>query len=183
MAAKEKPKPLSPKQRAFVEAYLKCWNASEAARQAGYKGQANVVGPRLLANVSIAAAIEARLAELKMGSDEVLVRLAEQARFDPLRFVTFSETGLARIDLVALREAGLGALVKKIGYDKWGNQVVEFHDAQAAQRLIGQHHKLFTQRHEVELPQLAPLPDVLKDLIGQVYGAANNENGGDNPAS
>jgi phage terminase small subunit len=146
----DKSKPLSRKQRVFVEEYLKCWNASEAARRAGYKGKANVVGPRLLANVSIQAAIEARINELQMGADEVLVRLAEQARFDPLQFVTIDpeHTDKVYVDLAALKKAGLGAIVKKIAYDKFGNLVVEFHDSQAAQRLIGQHHRLFAMRNE-----------------------------------
>lgn len=142
-----KPKRLNRKQQVFVEEYLKCWNASEAARRAGYKGKANVVGPRLLANVSIQAAIEARLDELKMGADEVLIRLAEQARFDPLKFATINEDKVY-IDLAELKRAGLGSIVKKIAYDKFGNLVVEFHDAQAAQRLIGQHHRLFATRNE-----------------------------------
>jgi hypothetical protein len=145
----DKPKPLSRKQRVFVEEYLKCWNATEAARRAGYK-HPNVQGPRLLVNVSIQQAIETRLSELKMGADEVLIRLAEQARFDPLEFVTLSEEHPEKVyvDLAALKKAGLGSIVKKIAYDKFGNLVVEFHDAQAAQRLIGQHHRLFAMRNE-----------------------------------
>jgi phage terminase small subunit len=71
---------LSNKQQAFVSEYLTCWNASEAARRAGYNGQANVVGPRLLSNVSIKAEIDQRLEEMKMSADEVLVRLAKMAR-------------------------------------------------------------------------------------------------------
>jgi phage terminase small subunit len=69
------------KQRAFVEEYLSIWNATEAARRAGYK-HAHVQGPRLLANVSIKAAVQTRLEEKAMGADEVLTRLAEQARAD-----------------------------------------------------------------------------------------------------
>jgi phage terminase small subunit len=178
MSKPKKAAGLSAKQRAFVEAYFQTgehgrWNATEAARIAGY-AHPNKQGPRLLVNVGIKAAIERRLAEMKMDADEVLIRLAETARFDPLQFMEVNETDageqLVYIDLVAIKKAGLGSVVKKISYDKYGRMVVEFHDSQAAQRLIGQHHKLFTQRHEVESPQLAPLPDILKDLIGKVYG-------------
>lgn len=145
----DKPKSLSRKQRVFVEEYLKCWNATEAARRAGYK-HPNVQGPRLLVNVSIQQAIESRLSELKMGADEVLIRLAEQARFDPLQFVAIDQEHPEKVyvDLAKLKRAGMGAIVKKIAYDKFGNLVVEFHDAQAAQRLIGQHHRLFAMRNE-----------------------------------
>lgn len=48
---------LNARQQKFVETYAACGNASEAARQAGYKTRPNVAGPRLLANAGIAAAI------------------------------------------------------------------------------------------------------------------------------
>jgi len=43
--------------RIFIQEYCQTFNASEAARRAGYRSKANVVGPRLLANVSIRAEI------------------------------------------------------------------------------------------------------------------------------
>lgn len=75
-----KPRPLSPKQRIFIDEYLKCFNASEAARRAGYTGDANTVGPRMLANVGIKAIVDARIAESQMSADEALKLLAEQGR-------------------------------------------------------------------------------------------------------
>lgn len=71
---------LNNRQQVFVSEYVKCWNASEAARRAGYNGKSNVVGPRLLADVSISEAVQARIDEIKMSADEVLVRLANMAR-------------------------------------------------------------------------------------------------------
>ena len=72
---------LTVKQRAFVTAYLASFNASEAARQAGYSQKnANVSGPRLLSHVGIQAAIKAALAERSMTADEVLARKTEAAR-------------------------------------------------------------------------------------------------------
>lgn len=59
MAAK-----LTPRQRAFVEAYLVSLNAADAARQAGYSPKtANREGSRLLSNVDVQAAIAAAQAE------------------------------------------------------------------------------------------------------------------------
>lgn len=57
---------LSPKQQVFVSAYIgeANRNATEAARIAGY-AHAHVQGPRLLAKVSVQAAIDAHLAEIK----------------------------------------------------------------------------------------------------------------------
>ena len=71
---------LTDRQRVFVEEYLTCWNASESARRAGYRGRANTVGPRLLANVGIQKYVEKRLSEKAMKADEVLARLADEAR-------------------------------------------------------------------------------------------------------
>jgi hypothetical protein len=142
---------MSNKQAAFVEFYLQYWNATKAAELAGY-AHPRQAGSRLLSNVDIRAAIKVRLEEITLSADEVLVRLAEQARFDPLRFVDTGKSDevkidLVKIDLVKIREAGLGSCVKKIAYDRHGYLVVEFHDSQAALRLIGQHRGLFANRN------------------------------------
>lgn len=79
---------LTRKQEAFVLTYLACWNATEAARQAGYAFP-NVEGPKNLVNPSIVARIQERLTELKMDADEVLERLAAHARGSLADVVTF----------------------------------------------------------------------------------------------
>lgn len=58
-----KQRPLTPRQQRFVEEYMVDLNASAAARRAGYTGEPNTIGPRLLANVSVAAAISAAKAQ------------------------------------------------------------------------------------------------------------------------
>jgi len=68
------------RQKIFVDEYLKCFNASEAARRAGYTGDPNTIGPRMLANVGIKAIVDARIAESQMSADEALKLLAEQGR-------------------------------------------------------------------------------------------------------
>ncbi len=73
---------LTRKQEIFVLEYLNCWNASEAARRAGYKGQPSSVGSQLLANISIAAEVERQIAERQIKPPEVLTRLTEHARAD-----------------------------------------------------------------------------------------------------
>lgn len=75
-------KKLTRRQKVFVEYYLQTWNASESARLAGYKGQSNVIGPRLLADVSIKALIDRRTDEIAMSTNEILLGLSEQARSD-----------------------------------------------------------------------------------------------------
>lgn len=81
--AKAEPEPsLSAKQRTFVEAYLRTKNASEAARQAGYK-HPGVEGHRLLRNAKIIPHIAAAQVEAtertKIDLDYVLRRLAVEA--------------------------------------------------------------------------------------------------------
>ncbi len=48
---------LTERQRRFVETYAATGNASESARIAGYRGAANRIGPRLLANVGMQSAL------------------------------------------------------------------------------------------------------------------------------
>lgn len=77
---------LNHKQRTFVAEYLIDLNASAAARRAGYKGDANTIGPRLLANVGIRteieAAMKAREERTHITQDRVLQELARIAFFD-----------------------------------------------------------------------------------------------------
>lgn len=73
---------LSPKQAAFVQEYLKDLNATKAATRAGYSPKtANEQGARLLANVSVQAAVAAALEERKkrtgLSQDYVIENLTE----------------------------------------------------------------------------------------------------------
>lgn len=145
---------LTNRQRVFVEHYLTCWNATEAARQAGYSARtANQQGPRLLVNVGIQAAIKARLAELQAGADEVLQRLTDHARGSIEPFLN-EGNGL---DLALARERKQLHLVHKLKQsttvDTEGRVTrkveLELYDAQAALVQLGRHHKLFVDRQEV----------------------------------
>lgn len=131
---------LSNKQRVFVEEYLKTWNATEAARRAGYSVKtARSIGAENLTKPDIASEIQQRIAERTMGADEVLVRLSEQARAEYSQY--FMPNGT--VDLAKLIADGKAHLIKKVKETQWGLQV-EFYDAHAAKELIGKHHKLFT---------------------------------------
>jgi hypothetical protein len=67
-------------QRRFVDRYSETFNATRSAEDAGYsKKTAASQGSRLLRNVKIRAAIERRLAEVAMSSNEALVRLKKLA--------------------------------------------------------------------------------------------------------
>ena len=80
---------LTPRQQAFVEHYVECLNASEAARRAGYSEKtAGQIGDDLLKKVQIAEAIakarQERSERTRVTADRVVRELA---------FVAFSDIG------------------------------------------------------------------------------------------
>lgn len=75
---------LTPKQKIFCLEYVKCHNATEAARIAGLK-HADVQGPRLLGNVRIKAEIEQYETNLKVDLRTQFSQAAEEAFKDLLR--------------------------------------------------------------------------------------------------
>lgn len=123
---------LTNRQRVFVAEYVKCWNASAAARQAGYsEHSAPSQGHRLLKNADVLAEIERRKAELIMSADEVMARLTEQGRAAYAAYFTADGS----VDLAKLKEDGKFHLVKKIKPTKEGLEI-EFYDAQAALAML-----------------------------------------------
>lgn len=130
---------LTDKQRAFVEAYLaNGFNAADAARQLKY-AYPDRQGYRLLRNVEIAAAIREALSERAMPADEVLARLAEQARSTMDDFL--DDDG--KIDFGRARERGRMHLIKARSTTKEGERI-ELYSAQTALELLAKHHKLLT---------------------------------------
>lgn len=135
---------LSAKQRVFVEEYLATWNATEAARRAGYSEKtARSIGHENLTKPDIADEIKRRIAERTMSADEVLVRLAEQARSDYAAYITPNGT----VDMARLVRDGKAHLVKAIKETQHARNI-EFYDAQAALELLGKHHQLFATKVE-----------------------------------
>jgi phage terminase small subunit len=139
---------LTPRQRRFVEAYLEIWNASEAARMAGYKARADMAGPRLMRNDGIRAMIKARMAETSMQADEALKRLTAQAQLNAATFFNFEivddKLVMEGINWEVVKT--YGHLVKKISYSRQGKVMLEFHDAQKALELIGRAYGLFNDK-------------------------------------
>lgn len=146
---------LNNKQRVFVEEYLKCWNATEAARRAGYAERSiRVIASENLAKPNIKSVIEARIAELKMSADEVLLRLANQARGD---IGEFTEIGNSS-DLGNHSQSAIVKKFKKRTYrpkdcDPYEEIEIELYDTQAALVHLGKAHALFTDNvdHSVKI--------------------------------
>jgi len=143
---------LTDKQRAFVEHYLATWNATEAAKRAGYSAKtAQEQGSQLLSKLIVQQLVEKRIAELKMTSDEVLLRLADQARSDMSDFINSH----GEVDVKAARRNKKLHLVKRYSLTDKGVSV-ELHDAQAALVQIGRILALFADRVEqIDLTKLS----------------------------
>lgn len=172
---------LNTKQKVFIEEYLICWNASEAARRAGYNGKSNVAGSQLLSNLSIKTEIDNRLDEMKMSSNEVLKRLSDMARADIADFVRVAQP----TDLLRPRYKGKTHVIKKFKkttvHTRTGDTIVttelELYDSRSTLVDLGRHHKLFTDRIEVtwkdEVTDLVrkgiiTQEDVLNEFRGEV---------------
>jgi phage terminase small subunit len=137
---------LSKKKQLFVNEYLKSFNATKAAQAAGYSGNNNVMAQRgyeLVRNSDIAELIRDRLQESAMSANEVLMRLAEQARAQYSCYLGSD----GHVDLEGLLADGKGHLIKGIKETKYGRQI-EFYDSQSALNLLAKHHGLLTDRVE-----------------------------------
>lgn len=134
---------LTVKQQLFIEAYLgkANGNATEAARLAGYSGNDKtlaVVGNENLSKPYLAEMVAERLdkALARMSADKVLAELEEIAA--------------APWDLFSYAE-----------YDRDGNVTnvkLKVGDKIRALELLGKHHKLFTEKHELSGPNGGPIP-------------------------
>lgn len=149
-------KKLTPRQKLFIEEYLQSWNASDAARKAGYTGAANMTGPRLLANDSIKAAIKARMAEKTIQTDEVLKRLTDMAQINISDFITETtryfydkdgnqtgETQIFELNWEMVKQKG--HLIKSITNTQWGPKI-ELYDGQTALIKLGTALGALTER-------------------------------------
>ncbi len=138
---------LTNKQKAFVEYYLECWNATEAARKAGYSGGYDglrVIGSRNLTKPHIKIHIDRRMKELTIPADEVIMRLGQHATASVSDFI--DETGV--IDFRKVKEKGY--LIKKIVHRKGQQAQIELHDPQSALVHLGRHYQLFTDKIKIE---------------------------------
>lgn len=141
---------LTDKQKAFINAYLQCLNATESARQAGYAGNDKtlaVVGSENLRKPNIRAEIDRVLSEQVMSAQEVIRRQSEIASLDVTDFFDFYG-GLPTFNPDKAKERGVLHLVKSFKVsDK--EFKIEFYDAQRAQETLAKYHDL-TNKVRVE---------------------------------
>jgi phage terminase small subunit len=138
---------LSDKQELFVSAYLKCFNATRAAIEAGYSADtAYSQGSRLLKHVEISARVRARLQEAAMSADEVLFHLADIARGNLGDMLDAS----GNIDMEKAYELERTGLIKRISQRAITTETsdivewdIEPYDRIKALELLGKHQGLF----------------------------------------
>ena len=107
---------LSIKHQAFVDEYLKCFNATEAYMRVynpKKRATAGANGHELLKNTEISEEIERRIKENTMSADEALLLLTEQARGDVAQLMDVSSMGF-NLDMRKAQELGLTKLIKKV---------------------------------------------------------------------
>lgn len=180
-------------QEDFIEYYLQHGNGAKAARLAGYsEANARQQARKLLTKAYIQNIIAERRKELMMETDEVLTRLADHARGSMEDFIN-AETG--QIDIKKAAQNRQLHLLKKLrvtskhgtGFNEKTVEI-ELHDAQAALVHLGKHHKLFTDKVQLdwaqELQAAGLDPDeVVEDLTAQferhlLRDAASVDSGG-----
>lgn len=172
MGAKKATDGLTARQRMFVELYLgECrFNATEAARAAGYKGNSitlSAVGYENLRKPQIAEAINRRIDEAAMSANEVLARLSAQARGSVDALLT-TEGYFPYLDLEKAKRNGSIELIKKITFNDFGGvKSFELYDAQAALVQLGKHHKLFTEEVDVNVRTYRLVDDTDGDTTEQ----------------
>lgn len=168
--------------------YLVTMNATEAYRRVypnSSYASANASGTRLLVNVSIAEAIDERLAANAMSANEVLSRLKEHASGDMGDYWNIPDDGEPTIALTSEKATNKLRLIKKLKVKTTRRTIpmgedfidvattevdFELYDAQAALEKLGRYHKLFTDKLEVGVKEGDVFPvafvDYRKGLIG-----------------
>jgi phage terminase small subunit len=106
---------LSPKRLAFVNEYVQCWNASRAARRAGYSAKtAHAAGSFLLRIPEVLDEIAERQRQHSMSANEALARLTDQARESLEPFIRISRDDTLDFDLTSPEALDHLHLIKKI---------------------------------------------------------------------
>lgn len=139
----------SRKEKVWLNEYLKCWNATEAARRAGYKWPNKMAWRKL---EKFEDEIQERIEQKVMGADEVLARLSEIARGSHGEYLREDGT----IDYSAMIADDKGHLISKIKDTKWGKHV-RFADMQSALVQVGKAYGIFKDVHELHGKNGGPL--------------------------
>lgn len=173
---------MTDKQKIFCEKYIQCWNATEAARQAGYSGDDNtlgVVGYENLRKPKIKEYIEDRMNEVSMSTNEILHRLSGWGRGTVEPFLTednFSEalsvnSEQARNSIGLIKKIKQYETSKKEGKDETvlnRRFEIELHDAKDAVIQLAKIRGMYVERvdHTSSDGSMSP-PRTLADIYAE----------------
>ena len=139
----------SKKQQAFIEEYLRTWNATKSAIAAGYSEKtAYSIGQENLNKPEIKAEIDKRVDENAMTTNEILSRLADIARSNFEDIIEYDENGHKQVGIDVAHKNKKLHLIKSIIPTKEGTKY-EFHDPIKALELLGKTKGLFTDKLDV----------------------------------
>lgn len=152
-------KGLTAKQSKFLTAYLgeAGFNATEAARIAGYAGDTNalaVAGHENLRNPKIAQHIQRYFAENQMSPEEIISRLSAIARGSLADFLEVKDSGSWRIDIAKAKRAGNLGLLKKIKEGKYGVEIELWSPLDAMEKLARIHKMYADTQIEIDVKVL-----------------------------
>lgn len=162
---------MTSKQRAFIFEYLKDFNATRAAKNAGYSERtAYSIGWELLKKPEIQEEIERQIELRAMSADEVLVRLTDIARGDikdladktarkfALNLKTYDENGneIFNPHTKLIKRIKQKVTVYTSGNEDGGDREVsdteiELYSAHEALRDLAKYHNLFTDKDPINI--------------------------------
>jgi phage terminase small subunit len=150
---------LTPKQQLFVQEYLIDLNATQASIRAGYSAKnADKIGPELIGNSRVKAAIDIALAKraekMEITADRVLQEIDRLAFFDAGEITKYQVKQPA--DIAKLPE-DIRRAITGWKWDRMGNFILTFADKKGALELRGRHMKLFSDKVELTGKDGGPL--------------------------
>jgi phage terminase small subunit len=173
----EKAKALTPRQQAFVQAYIVSLNATQAAKEAGYSEKtAKSQGQRLLTNVDVAdgitKAMKERANENKLDADRVLNELMRIAFFDIGQ--AFNPDGTMK-PLHEMDEGTRRAIIglEVVAIENNGAQIgtlkkVKFADKKSALDTLAKHLGLLVERVKVSGDAVNPIHLLVQSVQGSM---------------
>lgn len=152
---------LTQKQKAFADYYIELGNATEAAKQAGYK-QSHVQGSQNLEKLSVKNYIDERLKQIE---DE---RIADAS--EVLKYLTSVMRGTVDEEVVVVEGSGDGCSdARKV------NKQVGAKDRNKAAELLGKRYRLFVDKVESENNITVDTTSKLDSILDQIKARRKDE--------
>jgi phage terminase small subunit len=162
---------MTPRERKFCKCYIACkFNGTEAAIKAGYsRNGAKVTASRLLTKPNVQAELQRLMAPIDeayiMSGQQVLEELSKLGRANMADYTKVDAKGDAYIDLRNVpREkwAAIQEITSEVYIEARGDEdeppinvkrtKFKLADKRGSLELLGRHHKLFTDKAELDIP-------------------------------